>query len=348
MPETGNETPQTWWADLEALKQKAIEETIEEITKWKNVLFSDIKKKLLNRYLTKDWDWREWIEDNFLESIWWDLITDNIKHFKEELSKVSDETALNNLKASVIESINAAATTTAVATTTTTSGQRGRRSSRRESTTRTSVDNQRYSIDQFNINVSQEHRDIYNQLRWKEKPDLEPFACAMKWYEELRWSLKNPTYLTVVDFTKPNNQNRFYVINMTTKSVEYATTVWHWQWSWTWQFATSFSDVSWSYQSSLGFFRTPDALLKPTNRNRSWLLMNGIEDSNDSARSRWIYMHPGGKISQWCFTLPKDTSSEIMNKVKWDSLLFAYAKSKDYFAQSQYFSTSSAWDVLAA
>ena len=28
MPETGNETPQTWWADLEALKQKAIEETI--------------------------------------------------------------------------------------------------------------------------------------------------------------------------------------------------------------------------------------------------------------------------------------------------------------------------------
>lgn len=344
MPETSNDAHEsTWWANLETLKQKAIEETIEEITKWKNTLFSDIKKKLLNRYLTKNWDWREKIEDNFLEKIPWDLITNDLKQFKEDLNKVSNETELNDLKASVIEAINASA----IATTATTR-QRTGRSTRQQSTPRTSVDTQRYSIDQFNINVSQEHQDMYQQLKWVEKPDLEPFACAMKWYEELKWSLKNPKYLTVVDFTKPNTQNRFYVINMDTKSVEYATTVWHWQWSWRWQWATSFSDINGSYQSSLWFFRTPDAIFKPTNRDRSWLLMNGIEDSNDSAKSRGIYMHPGWKISQWCFTLPKDVSSDIMNKVKWDSLLFSYAKSKDYFAKSNYFSTSSTGDVLAA
>ena len=45
MPETSNDAHEsTWWANLETLKQKAIEETIEEITKWKNTLFSDIKK----------------------------------------------------------------------------------------------------------------------------------------------------------------------------------------------------------------------------------------------------------------------------------------------------------------
>ena len=187
---------------------------------------------------------------------------------------------------------------------------------------------------------------MYNQLKWVEKPDLEPFA--MKWYEEIKWSLKNPTYLTVVDFTKPNNKNRFYVINMNTKRVEYATIVWHWSGSWKWAYATDFSNINWSYQSSLWFFRTPDHTNKPSNRNRRGLLMKWIEWSNNKAASRWIYMHPGWKISLWCFTIPNNESSEIMNKVKWDSLLFAYAKSKDYFSQSQYFNTSSTWDVLAA
>ncbi|MBO4517201.1 murein L,D-transpeptidase catalytic domain family protein [bacterium] len=37
--------------------------------------------------------------------------------------------------------------------------------------------------------------------------------------------MSNPKYLTVVDFTKPNTQNRFYVINMNNNTVEYATTV---------------------------------------------------------------------------------------------------------------------------
>ena len=135
---------------------------------------------------------------------------------------------------------------------------------------------------------------------------------------------------------------------MKTKNVEYTTTVWHWSGSGTWTYATSFSNINWSYQSSLWFFRTPDYMNKPTNRNRTWLLMNWIEWSNNESASRWIYMHPGWKISQWCFTLPKDESSDIMNKIKGDSLLFAYAKSKDYFAQSEYFDTNSSWDVLTA
>jgi hypothetical protein len=148
-----------------------------------------------------------------------------------------------------------------------------------------------------------------------------------------------------VDFTKPNNKNRFYVIDMTTHTIEYATTVWHGSGSWKWKYAKSFSNTNWSYQSSLGFYRTPDNIEKK--KRWSGLLMNGIEWSNNEAPSRWIYMHPWWLISQWCFTLPKDKAMEIMNKIKWDSLLFAYAKSKEYFAQSDHFDTNSNWDVLA-
>ncbi|MBQ2600268.1 murein L,D-transpeptidase catalytic domain family protein, partial [bacterium] len=35
----------------------------------------------------------------------------------------------------------------------------------------------------------------------------------------MKETLKNPKYLTVVDFTKPNNKNRFYVIDMTTHTI---------------------------------------------------------------------------------------------------------------------------------
>jgi len=41
----------------------------------------------------------------------------------------------------------------------------------------------------------------------------------------MKESLKNSKYLTVVDFTKPNNENRFYVIDVTSNTIEYATTV---------------------------------------------------------------------------------------------------------------------------
>lgn len=203
-----------------------------------------------------------------------------------------------------------------------------------------------YEIDHFEINISQKYRELYNQLQGPEKPDIAPFACAMKWYEENKWSLKNPKYLTIVDYTKSKNDKRFYVINMDTKKIEYATTVWHWDGSWTWDFATSFSNINGSHQSSLWFFRTPDIIESPSNRNRSWMRMNWIEtNSNISAASRWIYMHPGWKISQWCFTL-QENASEIMNKLKWDSLLFAYAKSKDYFTWSNYFQTQSNWNII--
>ena len=317
--------------ELKNLKESIVTEAINEITKWDSNFFWKMKKKLLQKYLINNWKRRESIEDKILESI---FIPSEVKKLKEDLSKAKTAAELKEIQSSFIHDLEVIE-----------AEKEAKKDWKKE---RKKSDKEHYEIDQFNITISQEHQELYSQLQWPEKPDIEPFACAIKWYETLKSNLKNPKYLTVVDFTKSNSENRFYVINMTNKTVEYATTVWHWQWSWTWEFATSFSDISWSNQSSLWFFRTPDSLFKPTNRKWSWLLMNGIEDSNDSAKSRWIYMHPGWKISQWCFTLPKSESSDIMNKVKWDSLLFAYAKSKDYFSQSKYFQTNSTWDVLSA
>lgn len=62
--------------------------------------------------------------------------------------------------------------------------------------------------------------------------------------------------------------------------------------------------------------------------------MQGIEESNDNAKQRGIYIHPGSvKGSEGCFTLPTK-ASQVMKKIKGDSLLFAYYPDQEYLASS--------------
>lgn len=62
--------------------------------------------------------------------------------------------------------------------------------------------------------------------------------------------------------------------------------------------------------------------------------LKGIEDSNDQAESRGIFIHPGTVAgSEGCFTLPQD-SSKILQALKGDSLLFAYYPDEQYLASS--------------
>jgi len=96
-----------------------------------------------------------------------------------------------------------------------------------------------------------------------------------------------------------------------------------------------------SNATSLGFYRTPDKIRKSNTKNRSGLLLHGIEESNDQATKRGIYIHPGSvEGSEGCFTLP-EKADEIMNKVKGDSLLFAYYPDRKYLAESRFIDTSS-------
>jgi hypothetical protein len=205
-----------------------------------------------------------------------------------------------------------------------------------------------HEIDKFDIHVSPEAKKLWNWLKWKEKPAIEPFACACKAYniEKSRWNVKKPDFLTIVDFAKERWTNRCFVINMKTNSVEYSTKVGHGKWS-GWTVASKFSNTSWSNQSSLWLYTIGESLHKSV-KWWSWYIMNWKEKKiNDLAADRKIYMHPGSEAwSLWCFTLPKNIAHEIMEKVKW-SVLFAFAKSKDYFAQSDYFKQNSDGSVAA-
>lgn len=175
------------------------------------------------------------------------------------------------------------------------------------------------------------------QIKGDVKPDFEPFYYAMLGYYKLKSSLWNPDYITIVDLSKSNTEKRFFVINMNAFQIETAIQTGHGKKSWE-EFATSFSNEIGSNQTSLWFYTTEENIQKARTKDRSGLLLNGIEPSNDNARKRGIFIHPAGiDQSEWCFTLPmsQEEANIIMDKIKGRSLLFAYYPDQNYLASSQ-------------
>lgn len=314
---------------LQDLRKEIAESYIQKLEKKNPDLFLLLGKDLVVDYL---------VDDRFMDSIHDVLVeqtlgilsdhTSDLKNFREKLNNATTEEALSTLKSEIHDdkvelSWITSKTDTLWYTKTVWSTE-----------TSFSWD----VLQEFppNIDISQGAESFYHQLKGKEKMDMEPFALAFRGYEKLKSELKNPRYLTVVDFSKSNKEERMFVINMETKNVDYSLTVGHGKNSWG-EYAKTFSDQMGSNQSSLGFYRTPAEITKAHTKSWHGLWMNGIENSNDNAKDRGIYMHPGGLKSQGCFTLQmsQQEANKIMDKLKGDSLLFAYYPDSQYIASSK-------------
>ena len=350
--------------ELLELKKELADEVAEKLIEKDSNIFSLFFKWSISDYLIDENTINDALHDEVLlwglwKSIW--IINPIFKKYREKFSEIRTKTDLENLKNTIFDEIlkedlsKPETKTWNNPTETTSSTQSSTQSSGSQSTSekaKVDTSSESYEIDHLNFVISQESKNIYNNLKWKEKPDLEPFACALKIYNSLKsqWKLKNTKYLTVVDFTKKKSKNRMFVINTNTRTVEHAVKCGHGVGSGTWEFATSFSNRWKSHQSNLGWYITPDKITKTTKKSWWYWLrsIKGIEPSNNAAAWRWIAIHPWWvNWSDWCFTIPRSVSNEIMNKQIWWSFLFAYAKSKQYFAQSNYFKQDSNGSFLA-
>ena len=111
-------------------------------------------------------------------------------------------------------------------------------------------------------------------------------------------------------------------------------------------FATSFSNRSGSYQSSLGFFRTAETY---NGGNGYSLRLDGLEKGiNDKARPRAVVIHGADYCSEdfirstgrlgrsfGCPALPQELNKPIINTIKDGSLLFIYADKPEYYSLSK-------------
>ena len=353
------ETTDSTSDELLKLKKGLAKEIVHKLQKKDSSLFSSMLEWSITDYLVDENTFSDAIHDELLWWLWksaW-LITPELKRYREMLSQAKTKDDLESLKTTIFNEIwqdspsSGSSTTGTSSSTTSTTESSWWTAASAWSDEKAKVDttSESYEIDHLNFTISNETKEIYNNLKWKEKPDLEPFACALKVYNTLKkqGKIKNTKYLTVVDFTKKKWKKRFFVINMENNTVEHAVKVWHWKNTGS-DRAKQFSNRAWSNQSSLWGYLLPDTITKSPNKSRSWLRqITWLESSNNKAAQRWIAVHPWWENgSEWCFTLPKDISRKIMEEIKW-GFLFAYAESREYFAQSNYFTQNSDGSIMA-
>jgi hypothetical protein len=146
--------------------------------------------------------------------------------------------------------------------------------------------------------------------------------------------------LTIIDFTKPSCDRRFYVIDLVNKKLVYHTLVAHGKNSGELQ-CTRFSNRPKSLQSSPGFFLTAETY---SGRHGYSLRLDGMEPGlNDLARARAIVIHGAEYVAQHyvddvgyigrsfgCPALPLELNKKIIDNIKGGSCLYIHTNDKNY------------------
>ena len=172
------------------------------------------------------------------------------------------------------------------------------------------------------------------------------FDLALQGYNKLikKRLVRNKNVITVVDFSKPSNQKRLYVIDLKRNKVMFQSLVAHGRNSGL-EYATSFSNENDSHKSSLGFFVTMNTY---TGDCGYALKLKGCEKGfNDHAYERAIVMHGSEYVTDQflksngflgrsfgCPALPEKISKKIIDVIKNGSCLFLYHPTQKYLLTS--------------
>jgi len=183
---------------------------------------------------------------------------------------------------------------------------------------------------------------LYSEIQLDSVIDYELFEQAITGYNKIEDKKKE--IITLIDYSRPSNEERLFVIDLKNKELLYKSLVAHGRNSGS-LYATSFSNKNGSYKSSLGFFLTENTY---QGKNGYSLVLDGLEKGiNDMAKARAIVMHAASYSSNasikstgqlgrslGCPALPKEVSKDIINLIKGGSLVYIYADDPNYFAES--------------
>ena len=208
------------------------------------------------------------------------------------------------------------------------------------------VENIQQPVEQKPQKIIIDVKSVYDSLNIKDKIDYSIFQKAYLGYVQI--SNKNPGVLIIIDYSKPSNEERFYVLDLNKKKLVYSTRVAHSKNSGL-EIPLQFSDDPNSYQSSLGFFVT----LGEYNGAYGYSLrLKGLEENiNANAEDRAIVIHGGDIVedeyikkfgfagrSLGCPVLPHSLTREIIDFIKHGRVLFIYGNDEEYVDNSAYLS----------
>ena len=198
------------------------------------------------------------------------------------------------------------------------------------------------------VNVANTLNLLYSKLELSSKGlSQEAYDYAVKGYSHLKeiGKISKGDVLTIVDFSRPSNEKRLYVIDVEEEKVLFNTYVAHGRGSGE-KMANRFSNVPESFQSSLGFYSTSSTY---QGKHGYSLKLSGLEPGfNNLAEHRAIVIHSADYVSEgfirtkgylgrsWgCPALPAKLNKPIIDEIKNGSCLFIYSPNQKYLRQSK-------------
>ena len=184
---------------------------------------------------------------------------------------------------------------------------------------------------------------IYTSANLEPVLDKNLFRMAMTGFSKI--SPKNDSLISIIDFSRPSTDRRYYLIDLANKTLLYHTYTSHGVNSGE-NMATSFSNKNGSRQSSLGVYLTAETY---EGKHGTSLKLDGLERGfNNKARKRYIVIHSADYVSDkfiqengrlgrsWgCPALPLDVTGDIIQRIKEGSVLFIYGKDDEYLEKSK-------------
>lgn len=172
----------------------------------------------------------------------------------------------------------------------------------------------------------------YSALNISEKLPFDVYRNALEGMKKFHFS--NETILTIIDYSRPSTEKRFFVIDLIQNKLLFESLVAHGRNSGM-NYATVFSNEIRSLKSSPGFFSTAETY---QGRQGYSLRLDGLEKGiNDLARERAIVIHAADYVSEqfvqttgrlgrsWgCPALPPALNKPIIDCIKNGSCLYIY------------------------
>jgi hypothetical protein len=176
-------------------------------------------------------------------------------------------------------------------------------------------------------------KELFQRLNIPEL-NYEAFAQAYKGYLNLEnEGMLKKHILTVIDFSKSSKTDRLFIIDMDSVRLTHKSLVAHGKNSGE-EFATAFSNTASSSQSSLGFYLTGETY---TGKHGFSLRLDGLDLTNNNARSRAVVMHKADYVSKdfitkngrlgrshGCPAIPNELNEPIIELIKGGSCLYIY------------------------
>lgn len=199
-----------------------------------------------------------------------------------------------------------------------------------------------------NVSSSEE---LYQSISFENtnKLQFDVFAKALLGFENLKKAGKlseEAHLLTICDFSLSSNTKRLWVIDTEQRKVLFNSLVAHGKNTGE-EFATNFSNIESSLQSSMGFYITESTY---NGDNGYSLKLLGMDKGfNDAAYKRAVVMHGADYVSEefaaahkrigrsWgCPVLPRNLTEPIINTIKGKNCLFIYYPDENYLSSSEW------------